>query len=219
MSLSKYWGVLEGPAVLVLGSGGQGMRILRIALFFLVYVGLDAVSYIEPISPFAITPWNPTVGLCVAITALYGPRALLPILVAPLLADAVNRGFPLTPLYSVWFGVLIAAETALIVFAARHLMPTSTRGIFESDEIRILITALPSALLIAGLHVGSLVALRLLPGGQFLESIGHLWVGDIIGVLIVAPFCFLLLKPGQGKSVGFSPMKVAETVLQVWEQV
>jgi len=191
------------------------MRLVRIALFFLVYVGLDAVSYIEPISPFAITPWNPTVGLCVAVAALYGPRALLPILVAPLLADAVNRGFPLTPLYSVWFGILIAAETALVTFGARHLMRTSARGILEAEEIKILITTLPGALLIASLHVGSLVALRLLPGSQFLESVGHLWVGDIIGVLIVTPFCFLLLKPGQGKSVEFTRVKVAETVLQV----
>ncbi|MES2473575.1 MAG: ATP-binding protein [Pseudomonadota bacterium] len=189
------------------------MRIVRIALFFLVYVALDAVSYIEPIAPFAITPWNPTLGLCVAVTALYGPRALFPILVAPLLADAVNRGFPLTPLYSVWVGLLIAAQTALVTFGARRLMRASVRGIFEAEEIRILITALPSALVIASLHVGSLVGLGLLPGGQFLESIGHLWVGDIIGILIVTPFCFLLLKPEQRKAIEFT--RVTETALQV----
>lgn len=206
MPVLKYWGGLENPGA------AASRRIARVLLFFLVYAGLDAVSYIGPITPFAITPWNPTVGLCVAVTALYGPRTLLLILAAPLLADAVNRGFPLTPLYSVWVGILIAAETALITFGARHLMRSFARGIFEADEIRLLITALPSALVIASLHVGSLVALRLLPGDQFFGSIGHLWVGDIIGVLIVTPFCFLLLKPGQRQSFAFT--RVTETAAQ-----
>jgi two-component system sensor kinase FixL len=205
--VSKYWDGLENVDT------AAGLRIVRALLFFLVYIGLDAVSYIGPITPFAITPWNPTVGLCVAVTALYGPRTLLLILVAPLLADAVNRGFPLGPLYSVWVGILIAAETALITFGARHMMRRFARGIFEADEIRLLITALPSALVIASLHVGSLVALRLLPSEQFFGSIGHLWVGDIIGVLIVTPFCFLLLKPGQRQS--FALTRVTETVAQV----
>lgn len=207
MPVSKYWDGLENVDT------AAGLRIVRALLFFLVYIGLDAVSYIGPITPFAITPWNPTVGLCVAVTALYGPRTLLLILVAPLLADAVNRGFPLGPLYSVWVGILIAAETALITFGARHMMRRFARGIFEADEIRLLITALPSALVIASLHVGSLVALRLLPSEQFFGSIGHLWVGDIIGVLIVTPFCFLLLKPGQRQS--FALTRVTETVAQV----
>ena len=91
MPVLKYWDGLENPGA------AASRRIARVLLFFLVYAGLDAVSYIGPITPFAITPWNPTVGLCVAVTALYGPRTLLLILAAPLLADAVNRGFPLTP--------------------------------------------------------------------------------------------------------------------------
>jgi len=204
--VSKYWESLQSS------DAPAGLRVVRVLLFFLIYIGLDAVSYIGPITPFAITPWNPTLGLCVAVTALYGPRALLPILAAPLLADAVNRGFPLTPLYSVWVGILIAAETALIAFCARYLMRRFARGIFEADEVKLLITALPSALAIASLHVGSLVALRLLPGEQFFGSVGHLWVGDIIGVLIVTPFCFLLLKPGQKI---FELTRMTETAAQI----
>ena len=204
--MSKAWGNLRNSGAAL------PWRIARVMLFFLVYVGLDAVSYIGPITPFAITPWNPTLGLCVAVTALYGPRALLPILAAPLLADALNRGFPLTPLYSLWVGILIAAETALIVFGARHLMRRFARGIFEAEDIKLLITALPSALAVASVHVGSLVVLGLLPGAQFLGSVGHLWVGDIIGVLIATPFCFLLLKPGPKN---FTLTRPAETVAQL----
>jgi signal transduction histidine kinase len=190
---------------------GERRPILPAILFFLIYFGLDAVSYIEPIAPFAITSWNPAVGLCVAAAALYGPRALLPILVAPLLADAVNRGYPLTPLYSVWVGMLLAAETALIVFGARWLrIPAHSR--LAPTEIRILIATVPAALLTSTLHVGSLVLLSLLPGDQFLESIAHLWVGDIIGVLIVTPFCFLLFRPRLRQPV--SVPLLAETIAQ-----
>ena len=192
---------------------GSRRPIVPAILFFLIYFGLDAVSYIEPITPFAITPWNPTVGLCVAAAALYGPRALLPIMAAPLLADAVNRGYPLTPLYSVWVGALLAAQTALILFGARYLAGLAAHARLATREIRILIATVPAALVTASLHVGSLVLLGLLPRNQFLESIGHLWVGDIIGVLIVTPFCFLLFKPRLRRAVSL-PM-LAETAAQI----
>lgn len=185
-------------------------------LFFLAYLGLDAVSYIQPITPFAITPWNPTLGLCVAVTALYGRRALLLILVAPLLTDAVNRGFPLSPLYSAGVGALTVLETALIVFGARHLLRGRAHTILATEEIRILIATIPGALFVAGLHVGSLIGTGLLPMDQFVESVSHLWVGDLIGVLIVTPLGFLLSRSWPRRPVEITRMaEIASQILAV----
>lgn len=214
MLSARYFGDLERKLELSSRMAGSSKRILLGSLFFLSYLGLDAVSYIQPITPFAITPWNPTLGLCVAVTALYGPRALFLILVAPLLTDAVNRGFPLTPLYSAWVGVLAVGETALIVFGARYLLRVRAHPILEAEEIRILITAVPSSFLVASLHVGSLLGLGLLSTGQFLDSVSHLWIGDIIGVLIVTPLCFLLSKPWRRQSVDLK--RAIETALQIF---
>jgi hypothetical protein len=34
--------------------------VLIVAAYVVAYVALDWVSYIHPLGPFAITPWNPT---------------------------------------------------------------------------------------------------------------------------------------------------------------
>ena len=61
-----------------------------VALFYLgSYVVLDFVSFIFPLSPVGVTPWNPQTGLSFALILLWG-RAYLPLLfVAPALANVL----------------------------------------------------------------------------------------------------------------------------------
>ena len=68
----------------------------QIALGYLgAYTLLDAVSYVFPLAPFGITPWNPATGLSIALIVVLG-RGYVPLLfVAPLLAAIVVRGMPL----------------------------------------------------------------------------------------------------------------------------
>ena len=64
-----------------------------VALFYLgSYVVLDFVSFIFPLSPVGMTPWNPQTGLSFALILLWG-RAYLPLLfVAPALATLLLHG-------------------------------------------------------------------------------------------------------------------------------
>src|SRR5262245_21701380 len=56
------------------------------------YILLDRLSFVYPYSPFGITPWNPGIGLNLALILLFG-RQMIPFLFpAQLLADVVNRG-------------------------------------------------------------------------------------------------------------------------------
>ena len=71
------------------------MRILLVvAGYVAAYVALDWVSYIHPLGPFAITPWNPPPGLSLAVLLVYGLRLAPALFVAGLAAELIVRGWP-----------------------------------------------------------------------------------------------------------------------------
>src|ERR671937_604834 len=56
------------------------------------YVLLDHISFVFPLVPFGITPWNPPTGLSFVLILLAG-RSYLPLLfLAPFAADFLLRG-------------------------------------------------------------------------------------------------------------------------------
>src|SRR5687767_1024064 len=74
------------------------MRWIRYLRDFLVfapcYIALDWASYIDPVGPFNITPWNPQHGLAIVWLLLGGLRYAPAVLVAVALAELVLRDIP-----------------------------------------------------------------------------------------------------------------------------
>ena len=71
------------------------LRYLRdAAVFAPCYVLLDWVSYIHPLGPFNITPWNPQPALAIAWMLLGGLVHAPAVLATVFLADVVVRNVP-----------------------------------------------------------------------------------------------------------------------------
>src|SRR3954468_16199935 len=64
------------------------------ALFAPLYVALDWASYIYPVGPFNITPWDPQPALAIAWMMLRGIQNAPAVLATIVLADLVVRGAP-----------------------------------------------------------------------------------------------------------------------------
>src|SRR5688572_30958779 len=76
-------------------SNSTYMRYLRdILIFAPIYIALDWASYIDPVGPFNITPWNPQHGLAIVWMLLGGLRHAPAVLVTVVLAEAVVRDLP-----------------------------------------------------------------------------------------------------------------------------
>lgn len=60
--------------------------------YVIAYVALDWISYLYPLAPFAITPWNPPPGLSVALLTIAGLRFWPAVLIAVVLAEILVRG-------------------------------------------------------------------------------------------------------------------------------
>ncbi|HXV30390.1 MAG TPA: hypothetical protein VD840_08675, partial [Sinorhizobium sp.] len=66
------------------------------AVYLLLYVLLDWISYVDPFAEYGITPWNPPTGLSFVLVLLFGQRMIPFLFVAPFLADVSVRQLPLS---------------------------------------------------------------------------------------------------------------------------
>jgi two-component system, LuxR family, sensor kinase FixL len=179
------------PAVALMFDGRQ----IATGLTYLVaYVALDRVSLLQSDAQLGITPWSPSTGLSFALILFFG-RQFIPLLfVAPFLADIVNRQVILP-----W-----PAEIASVVaigggYSAALLFLTGAKARFDPqlssmrDLARFIFTTAAAAAFVAVSYVSLTAAVGLLPGNQFVAAALRYWIGDIVGVLALAPFALFAL--------------------------
>jgi len=162
------------------------------------YVLLDWVSFIQPFAPFGITPWNPPTGLSFILVLLFGQRFIPLLFVAPLLADLLVRHLPLPWSVEVAGSIIIgggyAAGLMLLLRPATRFNPALAS---MRDLIVLIGVAAVSGAAVALAYVGMLIAAGLLPPAAFASAALQYWIGDIIGVAVVAPFALIALTRGR----------------------
>jgi len=168
-------------------------RAAVVAGYIVLYVFLDWVSYIHPVLPVAITPWNPPPGLSLVFLLRFGRRYWPALFAAAFLAEVLVRGIP-APLP--W---LLAASLALAgCYAAIAALLAGKARIGDKfdnlrDLSRFLAVILPGTLAAALAYVAIFTLAGLVSGAEFFANVLRFWVGDAIGVMVVTP---LLLVHG-----------------------
>jgi len=163
------------------------MRLLRdTAIFAPCYVALDWASYIDPLGPFNITPWNPQPALAI-VWMLLGGLGYLPIVFATIVvADVVVRHAP--------GGYAITALTAFLLAGGYAAIAWSLRASLRDAGLRTVrdlalfcgLTLAGTAIFGAG-FIGILVASGQIPADAFVSAWTRFWVGDAVGILATAP--------------------------------
>jgi two-component system, LuxR family, sensor kinase FixL len=172
----------------------DGRQVVAGLTYLVAYVALDRVSILQSDAQLGITPWNPSTGLSFALVLFFG-RQLIPLLfAAPLLADIVNR-----QVFLPW-----PAEVASVVaigggYSVALLFLTGPKARFDPrlssmrDLARFIFTTAAAAAFVALSYVSLTVGVGLLPGNQFVAAALRYWIGDIVGVLALAPFALFAL--------------------------
>jgi two-component system, LuxR family, sensor kinase FixL len=162
------------------------------------YVLLDWVSFVQPITPFGITPWSPGTGLGFVIVLLFGPRMIPYLFIAPLLADLVNL-----PTFPPWSVELPAAALIGGGYAAASMILLRPSVRFDPalsslrDLLLLMLVALVSASFVALAYVGLMVTAGLLSIEELAPATLRYWVGDFIGIMVVTPFALIALTHGR----------------------
>ena len=195
----------------------KAWRILAGYLF--LYVFMDWVSYIHPVLPLAITPWNPPPGLSLAFLLLYGVRQWPALFIAALLAEVFVRDIPAAFPYLAASSLLL---TACYTGAAALLLgPLRFNTKFSSlrDLSWLLAVTLGGALLAALAYVSIYTIAGLVPTQEFMANILRFWVGDVIGIMVVAPLILSLAHHQTGSRAANTRETMAQSAsiaLALW---
>jgi signal transduction histidine kinase len=156
------------------------------AIFAPCYIALDWASYIQPLGPFNITPWNPQPALAVVWMLLGGLRHAPAVALSVVLADVLVRHVPGG--YAVTLGTALILTTGYgaIAVALRRLLADA--GLHGTRDLALFAAVVAAGTaLVATAFVGMLALAGLLGAAPFLEAWLRFWVGDGVGVLVTAP--------------------------------
>jgi signal transduction histidine kinase len=171
-------------------------RAAGVLLFVAGYIALDWSSYIYPLGPFNITPWNPPPALSIVWMMLGGLGYAPVVFVAAFASDLVIRHAP--------GGLWVTALTSLALAVGYAAIAAALRRIFKSDPrlrdtrrlwILVAVTA-SGAAAVAVLYVGVLFLTGFVSGSSFADAAIRFWLGDAIGVLVTAPLLLVAADPG-----------------------
>jgi signal transduction histidine kinase len=182
------------------------------AVFAPCYLLLDWVSYIYPLGPFNITPWNPQPALAIA-WMLLGGLVHAPVVFATIcLADLLVRSVPLG--ITLLTALTLTAGYAGIADALRLLLRPKP-NLHSLRQLTLFIgVVIPGTALVAAGFVGVLYAAGPLGDAALFAAWLRFWVGDAVGVLVTAPLLLVVADPEGRQSFG-ALLRRWETCLQV----
>ena len=173
------------------------MKLLRYlrdaAVFAPCYLLLDWVSYIYPLGPFNITPWNPQPALAIAWMLLGGLVHAPVVFATILLADLVIRNVPLA--ITLLTALTLSAGYAGIADALR-LALRQRPNLHSLRQLTLFIgVVIPGTAFVAAGFVGVLYATGSLGEAAAFPGWLRFWVGDAVGVLVTAPLLLVVADP------------------------
>lgn len=184
------------------------------AVFAPCYVLLDWVSYIDPLGPFNITPWNPQPALAIAWMLLGGLEHAPAVFLTIVLADAVIRDLPGGYGTAILSAAVLSAGYAGMAWALRLLLrPKPSLHTLRQLTLFMAVVVPGTALVAAGFVAVLFLGGHLVPGAA-LPGWVRFWVGDAVGILVTAPL--LIVVADSDRRQGFDKaLRRAETYVQM----
>jgi signal transduction histidine kinase len=166
------------------------LRYLRdAAVFAPCYVAFDWASYIDPLGPFNITPWNPQAALAIVWMMLGGLAHAPAVLATILVADALVRHAPGGYAIAAMTSLVLAGGYTAIAWALKSLL--SDTGLRSTRQLTIfVIVVVAGAGLLGAGFIGALRAAGMLAETAFASAWIRFWIGDAVGILVTAPLLF-----------------------------
>jgi signal transduction histidine kinase len=160
--------------------------------FVAAYIFLDWLSYLHPLEPFRITPWNPQAAFAIALIMLYGKRCF-PIVGATILAgDLLLRWSLDTLLVAVSGSLVLSLGYAAIAYGLRHPFPVRPQLDDRRDVMRLVAVVLVGALVTGTLYIGSRLAAGIGTLEEFPRALLSFWIGDSVGIIVTLPLLLML---------------------------
>jgi signal transduction histidine kinase len=174
--------------------GAFGRLFVRSAAFMALYVLLDAAAYTLPAAPFAATPWNPHPALAVVLVIDGGIWYAPAVFAAVALAEVLVREAPGTLLGTALACAGMAGAYVCAGLAVRRIVRVPWARARVRDVARFVGVAAAGTLVAAALYVGGYLTDGTLDFAEAPRVLAHLWIGDLLGLAVLAPLLLLLAQ-------------------------
>jgi|GEM_PF-3901215 len=166
----------------------------RLLLYPALYLALEIAGHAGTAKTAAVVDWNLALGFSLAVVHRDGLH-LLGLMAAASLSTAVwDYAADHSALYVIWLGLAPAFVAGVPVFLARSVGQGGGIGFLRSRWAAVLLFSIPISLLAAVFIAGrQLIGAEILTD-QFWDAVVRLWVGDLIGIFVIAPLWLLIAE-------------------------
>ena len=188
-----------------LGLAPPALFVAWSAVLIAGYLLLDAASFMFWIEPVPVKPWNPQVGLAVGFVIAGGARYAAPLFLAAWVCEALFR-HPATPLLQATAALAMTAALTLTGLAVRWRTGGKPFGSVATVRDFLLIVTFGAALS-SLVYVGTYaLATDEIAFSELFPSMLHKGLGDLAGMIVVAPLAVLTLRPGADRLLVSEPV-------------
>jgi two-component system, LuxR family, sensor kinase FixL len=166
------------------------------AVFAPCYVALDWASYIDPVGPFNITPWNPQPALAIVWMMLAGMRQAPAVLLTIGLADIAVRHAPGGYAFTLLTAAVLTMGYGAMAWTLKALLRET--GLRSTRHLTVFVgVVLAGSCVVGAVFVSVLHASRLLGETTFGNAWLRFCIGDAVGILVTAPLLFAAADPAR----------------------
>ena len=169
-------------------------RPVLIVCYVVAYVALDWVSYIYPIAPLGITPWNPPPGLSLALLLRYGLHQAPWLVVAAFAAEMLVRGAPAPLPLLALSSLVLASGYTLAAWLLQARLKFNPDFASVRDATVFTATAIVATGLVGLSYVGLFAIAGILPVDSLVRSASQFWIGDLIGIVVTTPLLLIFTR-------------------------
>ena len=180
------------------------LRQLLVAVcFVIVHVLLDRSTI--PLQIWTeISAWYPPTGLALAVLIAFGPRYVLPILIAETIASILNYHLPVYSFSFLIGNIEFAAIYTSGALVLRRVAKIDPQLRSLRDVMWLLLVAMLTSCVAAFAGTGFLVLDHLIHSQEYWQATFNWWVGDAVAIGSITPFCLIYVLPGLRRFAGYS---------------
>jgi two-component system, LuxR family, sensor kinase FixL len=193
---------------------GNATTLVASATFVLLYVALDAVTFVFAYEPFPVTPWNPNAGLAIAMIVAGGRRYVPAVLLAALLSEIPLLSEGASPFAGVAAGLGPGAAYAGTALIIRHFATGTTLERLHDLRPFLIAVAIGTALS-AAFYVQFNLPAAGVPLPVHAAAFFRMWIGDLTGTIGTAPLLFLLDRDARDRDASAFAKKARSWVRDI----
>jgi PAS domain S-box-containing protein len=169
-------------------------RLVAGILYLIVFVFLDLLTRTWQIFP-GVVAWYPPSGISFAFLLTFGAGFLPMIAIASLISNFLIYQIPGPPLAVIGWAFFTALVYGTALWILRQRLRVNLELARVRDVLWLTVISAAASLILAIGSISAATATGSIPAADWTRAVFHWWIGETIGLLVVAPALLLHVMP------------------------